>query len=117
MQHIPDQVSFANAWQPPEMHQLVLVLYMLDKLKELDLAWNEVCDFGSHVLELNMVALTDQISLLTRPARRAILGLVLELPIRDHELEAVRLFVAKLDAHFVPRLLESFADGLTCEQF
>ena len=113
MQHIPYQVSLADAWQSPEMHQLVLILYMLYKLKELNLTRNEVCDFGSHVLELNMVAFTDQISLLTRPARRTILGFVLELSIGDHELETVRLLVAKLDAHLVPRLLESFADDLT----
>ena len=76
VQHISDEVCFANTRQPSEMHQFVLILQALDQFKKLDLTWHKVGDLSLDALELDVVTATVKFSFLLRPSHVTVLGRV-----------------------------------------
>ena len=91
----------------------MLILYMLDELEELNFSRYEICDLGSDMFKLDMIASTIKISSLQGPARGTVLCFVFVLSCRDHNLKAIGLFFAKIEADFISCLLESFADNFS----
>ena len=55
------------------MHKLMLILYMLDELEELDFSRDKISDLGSDMFELDVIASTIKVSSLQGPACGAIL--------------------------------------------
>ena len=89
------------------------VLQLFDKFEELDLTWDEVCDFRAHKLELYMVAATVELALLDRPTSGAMLWRVLKLPLGYQYLESVCFLFAEFDTHFISCHVEGLANSLS----
>lgn len=97
------------------MLQLALILNVLKQPEEFNFTRDKVRNLSPDCFELDVVTPAIELAFLLLPHCVAMLGLVLVLAFRDHQLEAVGLALAELETNLVSRQVEGSAHGLTGE--